>query len=403
MLRHLIKNQILLIALFSLIIFSACAQKAEVTKEQEKAKPVSVMDMVKEAGFEIVDFSYVQSKVGDGLRKFNEVVIIDARPERKYETGHIPGAINIPDNKFDTFYPQLEKLKVLKDTELIVYCGGFNCIKSYNNAKYLRDKGYNNIKVYLAGDPDWAKKSYFEISTPYAEKLFNEGVYFLDARPERVYEKGTIPGAVNIPDTKFIRSPEQYLDLLPSDKNTPIVTFCGGYICVKSHIVANQLIKMGYKNVFVYAAGVPEWKEKGLPLGKPGEKAEIKTEKSVPVKAAVIKPGKEEGTVDVEFFKTLIDERPDDILIVDVRSEREFNSGHIKGAININVDDIYKDCSLVSSKLPKDKYIIFMCSTGGRAGEMYFGLKEDCNYPHMDKLFFLDANVDFSSGKCVIK
>jgi 3-mercaptopyruvate sulfurtransferase SseA len=160
---------------------------------------------------------------------------------------------------------------------------------------------------------------------------------------------------------------------------------------------------MGYKNVFVYAAGVPEWKEKGLPLGKPGEKVEIKTEKSVPVKAAVIKPGKEEGTVDVEFFKTLIDERPDDILIVDVRSEREFNSGHIKGAININVDDIYKDCSLVSSKLPKDKYIIFMCSTGGRAGEMYFGLKEDCNYPHMDKLFFLDANVDCSSGKCIVK
>lgn len=403
MFKNLFPQKALLLLLFAIFIFSGCAQKSQVSEIQQPVESKSVMDMVKEAGFEIVDYDYVKGKVGDGLRKFNEVVIIDARPERKYEAGHIPGAINIPDNKFYNFYPQLEELKVSKDTELIVYCGGFNCIKSYNNAKYLKEKGYKNIKVYLAGDPDWSKKSYLEISNAYAEKLLNEGVLFVDARPERVYLKGTIPGSVNIPDNKFTQSPEQYLSLLPSQKDTPIVVFCGGYACVKSHIVANELIKMGYKNVCVYAGGIPEWKEKGLLLANPGEKVGIKVDKSVSAKAALIKPGKEEGTVDVEFFKTLLDQRPDDILIVDVRSEREFNSGHISGAVNINVDDIYKDCSLVTSKLQKDKYIIFMCSTGGRAGEIYFGLKEDCKYPNMDKLFFLDTNVDCSSGKCVVK
>jgi hypothetical protein len=34
---------------------------------------------------------------------------------------------------------------------------------------------------------------------------------------------------------------------------------------------------------------------------------------------------------------------------------------------------------------------------------MYFGLKEDCKYPEMNRLFFLDAHVDYSSGKCEIK
>ncbi|MBC7195768.1 MAG: sulfurtransferase, partial [Deferribacterales bacterium] len=310
---------------------------------------------------------------------------------------------NIPDTKFDKFYPQLEELKVTKDTELVVYCGGFNCIKSYNDAKYLRDKGFKNIKVYLAGDPDWSQKNFMEISFDYAKSLLSKGVLFVDARPDRVYAKGTIPGAINIPDTKFLKDPAPFMSMLPADKNTQIVVFCGGYACVKSHKVAEKLYEMGYKKVLVYARGEPEWKEKGEQILKPGEKADMVAAKTAAPTASAIKAGADEGTVDKEFFKSLIDSRPDNIVIVDVRSPSEFQAGHVNGAINIPVDDMYKDCNLVTSKLPKDKYVIFMCATGGRAGEMYFGLKEDCKYPEMSRLYFLDAHVDYSSGKCEIK
>lgn len=118
----------------------------------------------------------------------------------------------------------------------------------------------------------------------------------------------------------------------------------------------------------------------------------------VPVKA-----GKDEGTVDKEFFKTLIDSRPDNIAIVDVRTPQEFQNGHIKGAINIPVNDIYKDCNLVVSKLPKNKDIIFVCVSGNRSEEIYFGLKEDCKYPEINRLFFLDAHVDYTGGKFEIR
>jgi len=393
----------ILVSILALFVLASCAQKAQVKPEGENAKGPSVMEQVKAAGFDIVDYDYVKAKVGDGLRKFNQVAIIDARPERKFDSGHIPSAINIPDTKFDKFYPQLEELKVTKDTELIVYCGGFNCIKSYNDAKYLRDKGYKNIKVYLAGDPDWSKKNYFEIGFNYAKSLLNKGVLFVDARPERVYKKGTIPGSINIPDTKFLKDPTPFMDMLPTDKNSTIVVFCGGYVCVKSHKVAEKLYEMGYKKVLAYAGGVPEWKEKGEQLLKPGEKVDTIGTKAAAATDSAIKAGSDEGTVDKEFFKTLIDSRPDNIVIVDVRTPSEFQNGHVEGAINIPVDDMYKDCGLVTSKLPKDKYVIFMCATGGRAGEMYFGLKDDCKYPNMDKLFFLDAHIDYSSGKCVVK
>jgi rhodanese-related sulfurtransferase len=90
-------------------------------------------------------------------------------------------------------------------------------------------------------------------------------------------------------------------------------------------------------------------------------------------------------------------------VIIDVRTPAEFQNAHVKGAINIPVDDMYKKgCDSVVSRLPKDKNIIFMCATGARAGEMWFGLKDDCKYD-MKNIYFLDAKVDYSSGNCEIK
>jgi hypothetical protein len=51
-----------------------------------------------------------------------EVMIIDARPKRvKYDKGHIPGAVSIPDSQFDKMTAQLP---AKKDALLIFYCGG---------------------------------------------------------------------------------------------------------------------------------------------------------------------------------------------------------------------------------------------------------------------------------------
>jgi len=90
-----------------------------------------------------------------------------------------------------------------------------------------------------------------EISAPQAVKLHNEGALFVDARPEITYKKGTIPGSINIPDMKFVMNQAPYMKLLPQDQTKNIVVFCGGYACVKSHIVADILYQKGYRNVVV--------------------------------------------------------------------------------------------------------------------------------------------------------
>ncbi|MCA1932956.1 MAG: rhodanese-like domain-containing protein [Calditerrivibrio sp.] len=119
-----------------------------------------------------------------------------------------------------------------------------------------------------------------------------------------------------------------------------------------------------------------------------------------------IKPGKEEGEVDKQFFITEIQgKKPANVQIIDVRTPFEFAAGHFEGAQHIYINDIYKEkgCESVLSRIPKDKYVVFVCATGSRAGEMYSGLKEDCN-ADVSKMFYLNSNVGYAGpGKAQVK
>ena len=69
---------------------------------------------------DIVDVEFVQQHISVPMKE--GVMIIDARPKRaKYDKGHIPGAISIPDSQFDKMTAQLP---AQKDALLIFYCEG---------------------------------------------------------------------------------------------------------------------------------------------------------------------------------------------------------------------------------------------------------------------------------------
>lgn len=51
-------------------------------------------------------------------------------------------------------------------------------------------------------------------------------------------------------------------------------------------------------------------------------------------------------------------------IILDVRSKREYQGGHIKGSMNISVETLGKNLK----KLKKDKPIITCCASGMRSG-----------------------------------
>ena len=69
---------------------------------------------------EIVDVKFVLKHLSVPMKE--GVMIIDARPKRaKYDKGHIPGAVSIPDSQFAKMTAQLP---ASKDALLIFYCEG---------------------------------------------------------------------------------------------------------------------------------------------------------------------------------------------------------------------------------------------------------------------------------------
>ena len=68
----------------------------------------------------IVDVDFVMQQVKVPMPE--DVMLIDSRPKRaKYDKGHIPMAVNIPDSKFDKM---TDKLPADKSSPLIFYCQG---------------------------------------------------------------------------------------------------------------------------------------------------------------------------------------------------------------------------------------------------------------------------------------
>ena len=68
----------------------------------------------------IVDVDFVQQHAKLPLAE--NVMIIDSRPyQTKYDTGHIPTAVSMPDTRFDK---HVDKLPKDKNALLVFYCGG---------------------------------------------------------------------------------------------------------------------------------------------------------------------------------------------------------------------------------------------------------------------------------------
>ncbi len=380
--------------ILSTLLLGTLSFSAEI--ETLSAPTNNVLELIQKYQLEQVDYDYVKKAINQGNRNSVNAILIDARPEIKYQKGTIPSSLNIPDTKFDEYYSVLKD--VPKEKEIIVYCGGYNCTKSPIVAEKLKENGYTNVKVYPAGEPEWNKLSYLEIDTSVV-KAFQEKnlALIVDARPYAKFLQETIPGAISIPDTNL----SKLIGRFPINKKEKIVIFCGGYSCEKSHVVANKLKSLGYEEVMVYAAGLPAWKEAGEATTASSKAVtQEKILKKEQFSKNGLKLGSDEGSVDGEWLKKQIieDKVPSYIQIVDVTSSNEFKTGHIKGAINIEAGKI--NANELLEKLPKNKTIVFNCTTGGRAIEAWSKLK-DAKFD-MSEIYYLDANISCKDNNCKI-
>lgn len=178
------------------------------------------------------------------------VMVVDSRPRgRKYDAGHIPGALSLPDSVFET---HAGLLPADKNASLVFYCGGYICKLSDNSAKKAMALGYENVVTYQIGFPAWKKEvgivamNTSPDATPAAaaapampaagegivpidvfQKLLAEApdsMVVVDVRDEAEYAAGHLEGSLNIPVGKL---DDQLFDL-PDNKQIVFVCTSGG-------------------------------------------------------------------------------------------------------------------------------------------------------------------------------
>jgi len=357
-----------------------------------------VQGMIEKFNLEVVDFDYAKAKMAKGTRNGAKALFIDARPAKMYMKGTIPSSLNIPDTDYAKFVGQLKD--VPKNKEILVYCGGWKCGKSPKVANLLKKDGFTNVKLYQAGEPEWTKKSYTEVDIAVVKgaQAKNSAV-IVDARPYKMFLKETIPGAVSIPDTDM----DTLKGRFPTNQGEKIITFCGGYHCAKSHNIAKKLISLGYRDVSVFAAGMPAWKKAGLATTKSASTVAPKSDapKKPMFSKNGAKLGSDEGSIDGEWLNDFIKKGnvPSYIQIVDVTSPEEFKLGHIKGAINVLAEPL--NANQLLAKLPKGKTIVFNCTAGGRSMDAWGKLKQAGM--NISEVYYFDANIDCKGNDCKIE
>lgn len=99
-----------------------------------------------------------------------------------------------------------------------------------------------------------SQSSYSTISSKEANKLLaNSDSFLLDVRTLAEYSEGHIPNSTLIPHTEILANQ----DKLPTNKDINIIVYCRSGN--RSKNASEELIKLGYKNVYNMAGGISNW------------------------------------------------------------------------------------------------------------------------------------------------
>ncbi|WP_298039680.1 rhodanese-like domain-containing protein [uncultured Desulfuromonas sp.] len=219
----------------------------------------------KDPGYQIIYTSQLKALFDSGGNGF---LIIDARNPGEYAEVHIPGAINVPEKKFDEHAHLLPESRA---TQLIFYCNGVKCGKSKKAAAKALALGYTNVHVYAEGMPVWEEVEFPLIKGPDYEKPIEADIIapeelnawiasdrddftLVDVRDTEEFALGHIPGAVNIPVATFAAQSGTL------DKKKTIVVYCNGG--GRSNKAYRKVMNLGYKKY--RQALFTDWKNAGF-------------------------------------------------------------------------------------------------------------------------------------------
>lgn len=153
-----------------------------------------------------------------------------------------------------------------------------------------------------------------------------ENYLVIDVRSPEEYNEGHVKHAINIP----VDTLESRLSEIESFKDKDVITVCN---TGKKSAKAQQILKDNGFTKVLNAEGVKEFTYTTMTKAK-----------------SVLGP---------EFAELV----KGDATILDFRDEKDFNEGHIAGAINTTADDVLN----ILDQIPMDKPVLTYCYSGNRS------------------------------------
>lgn len=233
--------------------------------------------------------------------------------------------------------------------------------------------GHKNPLVYVEGMPAWKKGG--NKVRPAIDYIADGNIVLIDLREQAKVESGTIPRSYAISFAEL----EDAEDALPKNLGAPIYLFSDKDDEVKK--AAKELKEIGYKNVIPFYGALEAWTANGKALQK-GPALTATDELPISWER---KLGPGEISIS-DFTKSL---KSDLIKVIDARTPAEYASGHFPGSVSIPLEQM----KARMDEIPKDKFIVVHCKTGGR-GEIGYRMLKEAGY----SVKFLNAECECSTS-----
>ena len=81
-------------------------------------------------------------------------LFMDARSKQEYDAGHIQGAISLPWHEVEQRFMEVVE-RIPPDRLIIIYCDGETCALSKDLALFLKEMGYEKVRVLVNGWSLW--------------------------------------------------------------------------------------------------------------------------------------------------------------------------------------------------------------------------------------------------------
>ncbi len=102
------------------------------------------------------DSLVIGMEAAERLFRQETALFLDARPPGQYAEGHIHGAVSLPWQEVDRYLMETaDRLEGPKT--IITYCDGESCDLSHELALFLKEMGFENVRVLVNGWTLWRR------------------------------------------------------------------------------------------------------------------------------------------------------------------------------------------------------------------------------------------------------